>query len=868
MKRIFLIAIVFVVALSALFLLTRQLVIENVRTSSTQAMKIAQDGLQRKLVEWETDLQYLARQKSIAQLLATSSNNARRQASTLESEAFFIQFLRLRKDYIKSIRLIDRYGRERVLVDENGASRDFTNVTRSPFFQRGMAQRPFQAIPTLHKYNENLSFEFSIPITQNGFSLGLISFGLDLPSLAEYFTKFSEVISFSHVYIYDDDAQLVYSHALKTLDTPSREKSAKSIYLEFINNASGLAVLYSVGTLWAHVNSEVLNFTFLLEMEAQSLNNKVLALFLPIASIFLLSAILLLFLRKKGRRISRKGSLIVSSVASEKGKHNRNNGDVNARLNDLVNVSNEVRMPLNNVLGMLSLLRISSLTKKQTEYLDLATRYSEWILELLNEITDFSALKRGKLKLDTVEFEVRQTIKDVSEILNVEAYKKGLEIFTLVNADVPDRVAGDPTRLRQVLVNLIGNAIKFTEQGDISINATVDKSSKSKIMLRIEVSDSGVGIDADIAHTVFTEFEKAQAIPAGENSGVGLGLSITKQLVELMGGKIGFRENALGGSTFWLVLPYRLVQSSDSLLSKGSLNGLTAFMVAESSGNRQGISKTLSNWGVTCDTSANFESGHSILSRSAANGRPYDILIVDISTQGVIEKVYELVRKIRSDQTIQGVHIIMLSARGSGDDRQIVEDLNIRACLTKPISRNQLKHALLDLRLQAKEYTTPKQPGELTGVCQDDAKPMVLVVESNQVYQKLMVGMLAQLGVAADIAVNAKDAFQAIKAKQYGMLLVDAQLPDVDVVEFVQRLRGYESRLSTVKKSVEQSQERVLGTSVVMMANSISDKASASYREAGVDEIVQKPINIDVLSRILNEWDMLDGDVFPETEML
>ena len=867
MKRIFLILLVIAVTLSGLFLLTRQLVIENVRASSTQAIKIAEDGLHRKLVEWETDLQYLARQKAIGALAAGVLNKSQRRSSTQEIESFFIQFRRLRKDYVKSVRLFDRFGREKVVVDENGVSRDYVDVSRMPFYQRGMSQRPFQAISTLHKENDEISFEYSIPISQNGFVIGLISFGLDLNAMADYFTHFSDVVSFSHAYIYDDRSQLIFDRALKVVETPSTKDAARAIYLELINNASGLAVIYSIGTLWAYVISDALNLSFVLEMENDSLFEKTLELYIPVAIIFLLSAMLLLFLRKRGRRLSRKGSMFVSSSSPiAQKKTSSSDGDPGVRLNDLANISNEIRGPLNNVLSMLSLLHISSLTKKQTEYLGLATRYSEWILELLNEITDFSALKKGKLKLDTIEFDVRHTLKEVSDILNVEAYKKGLEIFSLVNADVPERMLGDPTRLRQVLVNLIGNGIKFTEQGDISITVGVEKSGKSKVVLRIEVSDTGVGIDADIAHTVFTEFEKSETIPSGDNTGVGLGLSITKQMVELLGGKIGFRENALGGSTFWLTVPYRTVQGNDALLSRGSLNGLTAFMIGESSSNRQGISKTLGHWGVTCGTSGNFESGHSILSRAEASGRSYDLLIVDISATDSIEKAFELVRNIRADASISDVRIVLLMGGGKPIDNDILQDLNISDCLSKPISRNNLKRALLDLHLQAKGESQNQYQVEQGAGPVGESVPTVLVVESNKVYQKLMIGMLARLGVATDLAENGKEAFQAIKSKQYAMLLLDAHLQDVDVMELVQRLRGYEQRLSSAKKGL--NEERALGTAVVMLVNALKNNEEQTYRQGGVDELVQKPIHMERLSRLLQEWDVVEGDDFPETEIV
>jgi len=867
LKRLALLTLILVVSLAGIFLLMRQVVIENIKASTSQTMRIAEDGFKRKVVEWQSDLQFLARHESAIRIAARTVPRSQVTRNARNVEDYFRQFLKLRKQFVKSVRLVDRYGRERIVVDENGPSRHFMNVEKDAFFQRGMAQRPFESVGTLVFDGEKTNFEFTIPLMADGFSVGVISLGLDISAIADYFTSFGESFKFNHVYVIDEQANIIFQKAFEVREESRPEKTAKKVYLSFVNEATDVPVLESDGAIWAYLNSDAFKFSFLLEMENDLLMQRVLDKFIPAGSLFLVAAIFLIVFRNKRKRYVRKGSLVVPDVNMRKGGSGKNTGnDASVRLKDLANISHEIRTPLNNVLGMLSLLRISRLDNKQKEYLDLATRYSEWILELLNEITDFSALKKGKLKLDKIEFNIRQTIKDVTEILSVEAYKKGLDIVSLVNAEVPERVIGDPTRLRQILVNLIGNGVKFTEHGDISVNVTLEKLKDGKATVRIEVTDTGVGIDAEIAHTVFTEFEKTEIIPEGENTGVGLGLSITKQLVEMMGGKIGFRENSLGGSTFWLTLPLKVANSIEHVLAKGKLNGLTAFMLGENASNRKSIASALSNWGVSCDTSGNFESALSILSRSKQSNRPYDILILDISISSATDKAFELVRHMREDVNIQNIQVLLLTSHGIPGDSMVAKDLGIRAYLTKPINRSDLKKALLELRRELPDSYSNELVTRHSLREQDENTPVALVVENNRTYQKLIVGMLARLGVVADLAENEKEAFEAIKSRSYGLLLVDYQLPDVPVLEFVQRVKGYEARLSSSKK--ENQDERALGTPVVLLSTQLSERDTEACMRAGTDDILSKPINIDRLANLLCKWDLIEADVFGQTEMV
>lgn len=859
MKRFFQITLILVLALGGLFLAMRQIALDNIKLSTSQTMKIAADGFERKVVEWQSDLQYLARQSEV---ISTVVAKRRNRSSVQNLESLFREFLKLRKDYVTSIRLVDRFGRERVVVDTTGPSRNYMNVSRKGFFQRAMAQRAFGAIATLGDRNNQPVLEYSIPLVNGGFTTGVVSMGIDIAMLTRYFSEFSETLPFNHIYLLSDGGQVVHQDAIKVRPEPTDLATVKEVFVAFENSAANLRVLDTNGEIWSYLDNDTLGFSFLMEMDSQHVWVEVTELYTPVAALFSAAIFLVLITRSRRKRLVRKGALLVTENGSNKSR-SKNSDEPGVRLKDLANISNEIRTPLNNVLGMLSLLRVSSLNSKQKEHLDLATRYSEWILELINEITDFSALKKGKLKLDRVEFNIRQTMRDVTEILSVEAYKKGLEVFSLVNADVPERIVGDPTRLRQILVNLIGNGIKFTEHGDVSVNITREKKGSGSVVLRIEVSDTGIGIDDEIQHTVFTEFEKAEAIPEGENTGVGLGLSITRQLVEMMGGKIGFRSNAQGGSTFWLTLPFKVMTEEARAHAKGKLNGLTVYMVGENASNRKTIAATMAGWGLICDTSGNFENAVSILSRSASSNRPYDILLVDISVSSSTQRAFDIVSQVRQQPEIRDIKVILLTAQGVAGDGMSAQDLGIGAYLTKPINRNDLKRTLLELNIESDERSPLVTRHSLRE--QQEQTPSVLIVERDRAYQKAMVGMISRLGVSADLAGSEKEAIEAIKSRQYSLLLVDGQLEGLDVLDFIEQLRHFENTSVKPKKNAE---DRALQTGVVLISSLLKDKDRERFEQAGIDGFLEKPISIDKIAHLLARWDLIEGDFFSATEMV
>lgn len=852
MIRAISIVLILCISLGGLYLMVRQNTIESVKISSYRASEAEQQNLQRMVREWQGELQNLARQRFATNLVLRQSNRKAPAKEIRVLEQIYREYIGLRKEYIKSIRLIDRFGIERIVVDQNGASRNYLNVSRETFFRKTMSLRPFEPAGSLNaKKDAESILNYSINFASNGLVIGVITIGIDLAKITDTFSTIGDNIAFNHVYIFNDKSNLVYDQELKVSSTVRDAKEVRQVLSKIKDSTLQLPVYETLSTLWTFLDSQELGFSILLEMEDTFLHKKVLKSFLPIGSLFLVSSLLLLGMKRKRRRYSKKGGMLVSD--DKKKAKRKNIDDTGVRLNDLSNISNEIRTPLNSVLGMLSLLRVSRLDKKQSEYLDLATKYSEWILELLNEITDFSALKKGKLRLDNIDFDIRHTVKDVTDILSVEAYKKGLEIYQLVNAQVPERIIGDPTRLRQILVNLVGNAIKFTEQGDIAINVTTEKQKGYDVTLRIEVSDTGIGIDDDIRHTIFTEFEKTEIIPEGDNTGTGLGLSISKQLVEIMGGEIGFKENALGGSTFWLTMPYQLAYQRDQLTSMGKLNGLHALMLGENGGNRKTIASTLGNWGMSCDTNGEFETTVDQLCRAKEQERPYDILILDISVSSSSNKAFDIVKQLKETPSVADTRTLLITAQGVVGDATKAKELNIDAYLTKPINRTQLRDALHQvsntITRKADQLITKHSINEVS-----NSGPSLLVVESSPTNQKLIAGFLSRLGVHADFAGSGKEAIKSVKERPYGMVLMNHILPEMDVLETVGKIRKYEQSLMNQEDS-----ERAFRTPIVLVVSSIKDKEKTSCEKVGVDGFINKPLKMESVTSLLVDWNVLDN---------
>ena len=519
----------------------------------------------------------------------------------------------------------------------------------------------------------------------------------------------------------------------------------------------------------------------------------------------------------------------------------------------LATMSHEIRTPMNGVLGMLQLLKFTTLDAEQDNFVDIAHRSGEALLTLLNDLLDFSKIEAGRLELEAIDFDLRVLVEDVVSLQAARARAKGLEVNCLVAADIPDRLSGDPTRLRQVLNNLVNNAIKFTEQGEVLVQVGIDGGDivffgeadpapelpAQAVTLTICVSDTGIGIPPDKQQLIFDAFSQADSATTRKYGGTGLGLAICRRLVEAMGGEIGVAQRQEGGSAFTFTVQLHAAASTETpWQARRELGGVRALIVDDNGSNRMVLEDYLSRWGVAHDSAADAENALRILQAGLAAGRGHDVALLD-HRMPVMDGM-TLARRIHDDARFAGVRLMLLSSGAIPGQAQEAREAGILGYLPKPVRMRELHDGLaLVLGLTAAEHS-PLITRHVLAERQARQTARVLVVEDNPVNQQVAAGILQRLGLRADVASNGEQALRALAEHRYDMVFMDMMMPVLDGLEATRRLRAREG-------------DGPHTPVVAMTAN-----AGAADREAclaaGMDDYLPKPIHVDGLKTMLARW--------------
>ncbi len=500
------------------------------------------------------------------------------------------------------------------------------------------------------------------------------------------------------------------------------------------------------------------------------------------------------------------------------------------------NVSHELRTPMNGVLGMLELLQDMGLTSKQAEYVEVARKSAETQLTLIDDILDFSRIDSGKLKPNPVDFSLQDVLDDVVGITSGQAQRKGLDLGYVIEQYVPSRFRGEPGRIRQVLINLVGNATKFTTQGEIAIEVRVVEESGENMLVRFEVRDTGIGIPEEVQRRIFEPFTQADGSTTRKYGGTGLGLAICRQVVNFLGGEIDVSSELGRGSTFWFEIPLQAPQEAvdEPEKRRDEIAGMRVLIVDDSAVNRSFLEETFSAWGAYKNSVSDGSKALVSLRIAANHSRPYDLVVLDEVMPGLAGE--KLAKQILEDSTIPPVKVILMTTwrRSARRDYRY----GIDGIVTKPVRQSLLFDCIASIiKTTNEQLEKPNAPVEIEIGDMNHSGKRILVVEDNRANQQVALGMLERLGCRVDVATTGRDALEFIARQHFDLVLMDCNMPEMD---------GYET--TRCIRKLENDHHRL---PVVAMTANVQKGDSEKCLAAGMDDYLPKPLKLDMINRLL-----------------